>query len=140
MIGIADNGLADFHPPKESIEAQLIAALREELEEYGALLRGYEAQQQALIERKLEKALEAGKEIEVQRDKAKLCRKHRETLARTVAQAAGCAEQTSLRELVPYFPVVVQPMIEALTDEVNRLINHTKRRAQQNDALLARIS
>ena len=32
----------------------------------------------------------------------------------------------------------MRPLIEALADEVNRLIAHTRRRAQQNQMLLAR--
>jgi hypothetical protein len=140
MIGISDIPLPPARPIEESIEAQLVTALRVELEEYGALLRAYEAEQQALLDRKLERAREQSAEIEVQRVKARLCRKRREKLAVTIAQSNGCAQQTSLRELVPFFPPAVRPMIEALTDEVNRLINHTRRRAQQNEALLARIS
>ena len=140
MIGMADVPATSPGPADEPIEKQLISALRVELEEYGALLRGYEAQHHALLERRVDLAEQAAAEIETQRQKARACRKRREALARTVAEAAGCTEETSLHELVPFFPPMVRPMIEALTDEVNRLINQTKRRARQNEALLARIS
>lgn len=135
MIGLVDTR----HTIEvDDLQEQLVLALRAELEEYGALLCHFDAQQEAILHRQPDQVLELGTKIEGQLETARTTRKTREAISRAAAQAAGFAEQTALKELVHFFRPAVRPMIEALTDEVNRLINFTRRRAQQNQMLLSR--
>ena len=133
MIGIE----SPLSPPVD-LQEQLVIHLRLELEEYGGLLCHFEAQQEAILTRKPELVLEIGTRIEEQLETAKVARKKREATARGVATLAGRPEQASLKELAPFFRPAVRPMVDALTTEVNRLINQTRRRAQQNQMLLSR--
>ena len=55
-----------------------------------------------------------------------------------MALIAGLPPKTTLRTLTPHFRPALRPLIEALVDEVNRLIAQTRRCAQQNQVLLAR--
>jgi flagellar biosynthesis/type III secretory pathway chaperone len=135
MIGLIDTR---HTVDVEDFQEQLVLSLRAELEEYGALLCHFEEQQEAILHRQADKVLELSTRIEGQLDRARHARKARESVARASAEAAGFPEQTALKELVHFFRPAVRPMVEALTDEVNRLINYTRRRAQQNQMLLSR--
>ena len=65
-------------------------------------------------------------------------RKRREAAADALAGLSHLPQPATLRNLAPHFRTAVRPLVEALADEVNRLIAHTRRRAQQNQMLLAR--
>ena len=43
-----------------------------------------------------------------------------------------------MRQLLPHFPVEVQPLLHALIDEINHLIHRIRRDARQNQMLLSR--
>jgi flagellar biosynthesis/type III secretory pathway chaperone len=122
----------------DDLQEQLIAALREELAEYGAMLQLLELQQVAVIDRKPDSILELITRIEAQVALTTSCRKRREAKADGLARLAGTPQPATLRTLAPHFRPAVRPMVEALADEVNRLISHTRKKAQQNQMLLAR--
>ena len=124
--------------PSSDLQEQLIIALRSELEEYGGLLHLLELQQAAVLERKPDSVLELIPRIDAQLATAHTCRKRREATAEELASLSQIAGPATLRSLTPYFRTAVRPLVEALADEVNRLIAHTRRRAQQNQMLLAR--
>ena len=120
------------------LQDALIAALRRELAEYGALLNLLALQQDAVLDRKPDAVLKISTEIEDQIETMKERRKKREALGSEIALISGLQKTATLLALTPHFRPVLRPLIEALVDEVNRLITQTKRRAQQNQTLLAR--
>lgn len=119
-------------------QERLIAALRKELAEYGALLHLLDVQQTAVLDRKPDSVLESIPQIDAQLALTQTCRKQREATADELALASGIPQPWTLRTLAPHFRPAVRPLVEALVDEVNRLISHTRRRAEQNQMLLAR--
>jgi flagellar biosynthesis/type III secretory pathway chaperone len=116
----------------------LIEALRNEMQEYGGLLSLFNDQQTAILERKPDLVMAAQEAITQQVDTIHACRKLREESARVVAKAAGQNPDSTVRALVESCAEAVRPLLHALLDEVNRLILKTRRRAQQNQMLLAR--
>lgn len=120
------------------LQDQLITSLRSELEQYGGLLSLLERQQEAVLGRKPDSVLELVALIDEQIVVAHACRKRREATANELACLSQIAGSATLRKLIPHFREVLRPLIEALIDEVNRLIAETRRRAQQNQMLLAR--
>jgi flagellar biosynthesis/type III secretory pathway chaperone len=128
---------SNIESPTDAQE-RLIAALRRELAEYGALLQLLEVQQAAVLDRKPDQVLESIPQIDAQLELTSTRRKEREATADELALATGIPLPATLRTLAPRFRPAVRPLVEALTDEVNRLIGHTRRRAEQNQLLLAR--
>jgi flagellar biosynthesis/type III secretory pathway chaperone len=112
--------------------------LREELEEYGGLLGLFEEQQNALFRRDANGVLATVGAIESQARSATVKRQRREQLVSDLARSHSRDADTQLRSLLPYFPESVRPMMEALIDEVNRLIHRTRKHARQNADLLQR--
>lgn len=112
--------------------------LREELEEYGALLGLFEEQQNALFRRDANGVLATVSAIEAQARNATVKRQRREQLVGDLARTHQQPADSSLRSLLIYFPESVRPMFQALIDEVNRLIHRTRRHARQNASLLQR--
>ena len=113
--------------------------LRNELQEYGALLALFEEQQANLLRRDADQVAALAFSIEEQARSTHLCREQREQCVREFAEAKGCAPDTSLRQLVPYFPPEVRPMLSALIDEINHLIHRIRRDARHNQMLLSRV-
>jgi len=120
------------------LQEQFIAALRRELEEYGGLLHLLDEQQAAVLARKPDAVLEMIPKIEAQLATTHARRKEREATADELARLAQLPQPATLLSLAPHFRPAVRPLVEALAGEVNRLIGHTRRRAQQNQMLLAR--
>jgi flagellar biosynthesis/type III secretory pathway chaperone len=118
---------------------ELIAhSLRDELQEYGGLLGLFEEQQAALFRRDAGGVLSLVHAIEEQARQASVKRVKREDLVREFALNQGRPPGSTLRSLVTLFPSEVRPMMEALIDEVNRLIHRSRKFAQQNVLLLQR--
>lgn len=113
-------------------------ALRTELGEYGGLLNLFEAEQQAILQRDPDGVLTYQSQIEAQLATVRHTRRAREVAVESAVQSAGEDSSRTLRQLLPEFPPPVQPMFDALITEINRLIAQCRRRAQQNQALLAR--
>lgn len=116
----------------------IAACLREELEEYGGLLGLFEEQQSALFRRDANGVLATVSAIEAQARSANVKRQKRERMVGDFAQYNDKPTDASLRSLMDFFPVDVRPMLEALIDEVNRLIHRTRKHARQNATLLQR--
>lgn len=119
-------------------QEQMIGALRSELEEYGGLMNLFDEQQNAILARDPEKVLAADQAIAAQLGIAHDRRRRREALGAVLAELGGLPVGSSLRELTPLFRAPMRPLLEALIAEVNRLITRARRRAQQNQMLLAR--
>lgn len=118
---------------------ELIAhCLRDELQEYGGLLGLFEEQQGALFRRDAAGVLASVTSIEEQARIASGKRLRREQVVREFALSQGRAADATLRSLLPCFPSEVRPMLEALIDEVNRLVHRARRGVRQNALLLQR--
>jgi flagellar biosynthesis/type III secretory pathway chaperone len=118
---------------------ELIAhCLRDELQEYGGLLGRFQEQQDALLRRDPAVVLGIVSCIEEQARSATLKRERRETVVREFALRCGKPADSTLRSLLGYFPAEVRPMLEALIDEVNRLVHRARRTARQNALMLQR--
>jgi flagellar biosynthesis/type III secretory pathway chaperone len=126
--------LNEEEEPKEL----LIELLRSELEEYGGLLALLEDQQAAIIARSPDQVLEINTSINDQMRMIQLRREAREEFAICLAIKLNQFPNSSLRELIGFFRQPIRPLIEALIDEINSLVTRARRRAQQNQMLLAR--
>lgn len=116
----------------------LIELLRSELEEYGGLLALLEEQQAAIVAREPDRVLEINTSINDQMRMIQMRRGARESFASSLAEKLNQSQGSTLRELIRFFRKPIQPLIEALITEINNLVTRARRRAQQNQMLLAR--
>ncbi len=112
--------------------------LRNELQEYGALLGLFEEQQINLLRRDADAVLALAGSIEEQVRTTQARRELREAALRAFAIAQERPADSSLRQLIPLFPADVQPLLEALLGEINQVIHRIRRDARQNQILLSR--
>jgi len=114
----------------------VVAALQDELQEYGGLLQLFQQQQQYVLSHDPEGflSLTDGVEEQIQRSTAK--RLEREKIVRESAIQAGVAPDSTLIALLPYFPEACRPLLVALIEEINDLLQRTRRRLRQNHMLL----
>jgi flagellar biosynthesis/type III secretory pathway chaperone len=112
--------------------------LRNELQEYGALLGLFEDQQANLLRRDADAVLALASSLEEQVRRAHDVRDHREQAVRQFASSIAEPEDSTLRQLIHHFPAEVHPLINALIDEINHLIHRVRRGARQNQVMLAR--
>ena len=126
-------------PPDET--ASLIEALRDELQEYGALLHLLKDQQQQLVSRQAEEVLHLSGSIEAQLPVVNRVRQRRQQEMLTLAGSAAAQDGPAgikLCDLLPFFPATISPMIRGLVEEINRLVSTVARFARQNQMLLVR--
>lgn len=118
---------------------QLIAeCLRQELVEYGALLRLFEQQQESLFKRDADAVLRLGGEIEAQAHILQDCRRTREQNVQVFATGFGLPANTTLRNLLPHVETDARPLVEALINEINHLLHRVRRTSRHNHLLLSR--
>ncbi len=120
----------------------LIDALRDELQEYGALLQLLKDQQRRLISRQADEVLNLSGSIEAQLPVVERARRRRQEevhgLAGPVASPEDGKSGIRLSALLPFFAATVAPMVSGLVEEINRLVTSVARFARQNQMLLAR--
>jgi flagellar biosynthesis/type III secretory pathway chaperone len=116
----------------------IVTALRHELSEYGALLNLFEDQQRALFERDAGSVLAHATSIEAQARSLTECRQKREKVVAAFALEQNRPANSTLRSLLPLVAVEAQPLLEALIDEINRLLHRVRRTSRHNHTLLAR--
>jgi flagellar biosynthesis/type III secretory pathway chaperone len=112
--------------------------LRQELADYGGLLHLFEEQQRSLFERNADAVLRIGNAIEEQARTLSDCRTRREQAVAAFAAEHGRPASSSLRSLLPLVEADARPLIEALVDEVNRLLYRVRRTSRHNHTLLSR--
>lgn len=118
---------------------QLVAeSLRQELVEYGALLRLFEQQQESLFKRDADSVLRIGGEIEAQAHILQDCRRLREQNVIIFAAGFGLPESVTLRGLLPHVETDARPLLEALINEINHLLHRVRRTSRHNHTLLSR--
>lgn len=118
----------------------LVDLLREELQEYGGFLALLRDQQKAILHHDAEFLTELEEEIEEQVILNQKLRNRRVTLVAEIAEMLGANPECNLKELLPGFPEAAQPMIEALIDEINSIIDRARNNLRQNQMLLSRAS
>jgi hypothetical protein len=116
----------------------LTQSLQAELAEYGALLHLFEQQQQCVLRHDSGAYLQMTHEVDEQMATLGRCRVLRQGMASAVARECNRMPETPIRELTASLPVPERQLLLALTEEINRLVERTRRRAEQNQLLLAR--
>jgi flagellar biosynthesis/type III secretory pathway chaperone len=117
---------------------QVADCLRDEVQEYGDMLRLFEEQQECVFNRDPGRLLQL---IEVTKDasqRAEDARRRREQCVSTFAAGMGHTAESTLRSLLPSIDDEARPLLQALIDEVNRLIHRVRRVTRQNHLLLSR--
>jgi flagellar biosynthesis/type III secretory pathway chaperone len=112
--------------------------LREELEEYGALLGLFDEQQAAIIAGESAAVLASARALEEKARFVQGLRLRRENRVGEIAFSMGRDPRSTLTSILGGFPPEVRPLLDALVREINRLVHRTRRRAGQNHLLLSR--
>lgn len=112
--------------------------LREELADYGGLLRLFEDQQASLLARDAQAVLRQASAIEEHAHVLAGSRGRRERAVSALATSLGRPAASTLRSLLPSLEPAAGPLLEALIDEVNRLLHRVRRVSRHNHALLQR--
>lgn len=125
--------------PAPTAWSPVVDALRSELAEYGGLLQLIDGQQKKIFALDSAGVAEFVPQLEQQAALARDRRVDREGAVRRYAVEHGQPGDRSLRQLLPAFPAEVRPLLEALVDEINHLLNRTKQRTRQNQLMLSRL-
>jgi len=126
-----------MNKPNESLEP-LIAALREELEQYGEMLALLDLQQERVKARAAGEIFQSISLIQAQAAAIEAARQQREKCRGAAALACHQAENAPFSVLIPLLPADYQPLLRALVDENNQLLGRVRQRARQNHVLLRR--
>jgi hypothetical protein len=118
----------------------LVASLRSELEEYGGLVALFDDQQTAILDQDAERIVRLAQELERQIVTARERRKEREAVVAQLAPAPDGEKPAALADVVPLLRESVRPLVEALKSEIYRLVNETRKRSQQNQAMLSGLN
>jgi len=118
----------------------LLGLLRDELQEYGSLLGLLSAQQQSILERRPESLLEINQTVQTQMEASQILMKKRQGFVLSLAESFGEPNSSSLSEIVSHFPDVTQPMFLSIIEEINSLISQVRRKVEQNQRLLNRLT
>ena len=115
---------------------ELIAALREELVESGAMLVLLDKQQKLIIHRRPEALLENAELMSTQIETLASARTTRQRLSREIAEHLGCPGSSSFRQLIAQSPAQHQWLLRALVAEINGILSDCQERWLQNKLLL----
>ena len=118
---------------------QLVNALREELQEKGGLLQFLNQQTEVLYLRLPDENRRLEEQIRTQILVASGCTRKREVILREIASRMDLADGNNASEIVVRFPEYVQPLLEALFSEVERLSGRMEERLKQNQQLKNRF-
>ena len=116
----------------------LITALRDELTQYGEVLALMQEQQQFIINRAANELLLNLNEVNEQMEKVSVARNHREACRRALVATLGATEETTFYQMTEMLPSEVQPLLKALVEEINQLLQHIQKWLRQNHMLLSR--
>jgi len=116
----------------------LITALREELTQYGEILALMQEQQQFIINRSANELLLNLNEVNEQLEKVAFARAEREACRRALMATLDGSEETTFRQMTEMLPSEVQPLLSALVEEINQLLQRIQKWLRQNHMLLKR--
>jgi flagellar biosynthesis/type III secretory pathway chaperone len=112
--------------------------LRAEIQEHGVLLSIFSDQQRAIMQRESDRVMIFVEAVQKQVDIVSRIRSKREMLMSQMVPRSRVTRATSLSELVKLFPPPMQPLLQALVEELLRMSDQVRRKANQNQVLLAR--
>ena len=118
--------------------AQLADLLSAELAAYGGLLGLFDRQQAALMKRDAQAVAEYAVAIERLALETVRSREARELHVASFARAHQRPVTDSLRRHLDLFPDDERNLLDALIEEINRLLQVVRRRSRQNHSILAR--
>jgi DNA anti-recombination protein RmuC len=118
---------------------ELVSALRDELQEKGGLIRLLNHQTEALYRRDHVENERLEDQIRNQIRLATRCRQTRDLILRQTAAKLDMPDDAPAGEILARFPEYVQPLLEALFLEVDRLSARLEERLRQNQQLKGRF-
>ncbi|MBC8324366.1 MAG: flagellar protein FlgN [Verrucomicrobia subdivision 3 bacterium] len=116
----------------------LIAALREEMTQYGELLALMQEQQELIINRSANELLINLHDVNQQVETIATHREQREAARRVLVQSVGGTEDTTFKQMTALLPEEYQPLLNALVEEINQLLQRIQTWVKQNHLLLKR--
>ena len=116
----------------------LVNALREELTQYGEVLALMQEQQELIINRAANDLLINLNRVNEQMERVAIARNQREICRQNLVAALGGAEGTTFRQMTEMLPPEVQPLLDALVQEINHMLQYIQRWLKQNHLLLKR--
>ena len=116
----------------------LVSALREELQQYGEMLARLDDQQELVMRRAAVAVLESVPLVQSQSAILTQAREVRFASMKALCNLLNLPPETTFKELLPYIPANYCPLLEALIDENNELLQRIHQRARQNHVLLSR--
>jgi hypothetical protein len=117
---------------------RLIAALRDELQQYGGMLALLDRQQDMVVARAAEDLFQSIAAIQDQAALIHRARSHRDDCRVAVATAVSRPPDAPFHVLIPLLPQDYRPLVDALVSENNHLLTRVQQRARQNHLLLSR--
>jgi len=118
--------------------ANLIAALRQELEQYGEMLALLECQQQQVAARNADGVYQSIGPIKLQAAAIQNARDRRTERCAELAQSLHRPKDATFAELMPLLPEDCRPLLHALVEENNELLVRVRQRVRQNHLRLSR--
>jgi len=118
--------------------ADLIAALRDELQQFGELLARLDQHHDRVLRRAADDLLQSVSDIQAQGVVLEAARRRRADRQSEVARKLFLADNAPLAELVPLLPENYRPLVGALAQENSELLIRVQQRSRQNYLLLAR--
>jgi flagellar biosynthesis/type III secretory pathway chaperone len=118
--------------------ANLVSALRQELEQYGEMVVLLERQQQQIGARCADEVYQSIGPVKRQGLAIQKARSHREECRAQLAQTLQRARDASFAELISLLPADCQPLLCGLVRENNELLARVRQRARQNHLCLSR--
>lgn len=113
----------------------LVAALRNELQENGGLIRLLNQQTRALYRYDRAENARLEDQIRAQIRVAIRCRQSRELILRQTASNLALGDEVPSETILAHFPRYVQPLLDALCTEVECLNGRLVERLRQNQQL-----
>ena len=117
---------------------KLVGALREELQHYGEMLARLDDQQEMVTRRAPVALLESIPQVQAQSATLTQAREARNGAMKALSAMLRLPLETSFKDLLPHVPSDYRPLLEALVQENNELLQRIHQRARQNHILLSR--
>jgi flagellar biosynthesis/type III secretory pathway chaperone len=118
--------------------ANLVSALRQELEQYSEMVVLLERQQQQIAARCADEVYQSIGPVKRQGLAIQQARTRREECRAQLAQTLQRARESSFAELISLLPADCRPLLCALVRENNQLLARVRQRARQNHLRLSR--
>jgi flagellar biosynthesis/type III secretory pathway chaperone len=117
---------------------KLIEALRNELQQYGEMLALLDHQQELVRLCGADEILHSISAINAQSAAIQTAREHRQSFQHQLAHSIQRPDDSTFADLLPGMPEEYRPLVNALVQENNELLERVRQRARQNHLLLSR--